>query len=255
MFNDARVFEEQGMLNTVIHGDCLDVLKGMPDGLVDMVLCDPPYGTLACEWDSLLDLDALWVQLLRVAKQKAAFVFTAQQPFATDLIVSQRKNFRYEVVWEKPRPIGFVHANKRPLRAHENVLIFYRELPTYNPRMIKGKLSKRVNKPDRYSGYRTGGVKADVHESDERFPRSVIEFGNHNADLEHPTQKPVALFEYLIRTYTNPGDTVLDPTAGSGTTGVACKKSGRHFILIEREEAYVKIAQRRISEVPDSLFD
>jgi site-specific DNA-methyltransferase (adenine-specific) len=229
---------------TLYLGDCLDVMAGLPDGGVDMILCDLPYGTTACKWDTVIPFEPLWAQYRRVAKRNAAIVLTASQPFTTALIASNLKEFRYTWVWEKELGVNFLHAKKQPMKVHEDVCVFYRMQPVYNPQMTAGKPYTR-GKGAGDSGEVTGRVpKIPTQNDGTRYPRS-IQAVKRETGL-HPTQKPVALMEYLIRTYTNEGEVVLDNCMGSGTTGVACANTGRRFIGIEREPKYFDIAQNRI---------
>lgn len=237
----------------LMKGDCLEIMKLIPDGSVDMVLCDLPYGTTQNKWDCPIELLRLWPEYWRVCKSDAAIVLTAQSPFDKVLGCSQLGHLKYEWIWEKTAATGFLNAKKAPLKAHENVLVFYKKLPTYNPQMTNGHTIKRVsvthtNHSPNYGRQMT----REPYESTERYPRSVQKFAKDNRLAnEHPTQKPVALMEYLIRTYTNEGDTVLDNTMGSGTTGVACANTGRNFIGIERDDKYFAIAKQRIE---DAMF-
>jgi site-specific DNA-methyltransferase (adenine-specific) len=223
-------------------------MKAIPDGSVDMVLCDLPYGTTQNKWDCPIELLRLWPEYWRVCKPNAAIVLTAQTPFDKVLGCSQLGHLKYEWVWEKTAATGFLNAKKAPLKAHENVLVFYKKPPTYNPQMTAGHVIKRVsvthtNHSSNYGKQMT----REPYESTERYPRSVQKFAKDNRLAnEHPTQKPVALMEYLIRTYTHEGDTVLDNTMGSGTTGVAAINTGRRFIGIERDPDYFTIAAERI---------
>jgi DNA modification methylase len=231
-----------------MQGDCLEKMKEIPDGSVDMVLADPPYGTTACKWDSIIPLELMWEQLKRVIKPNGAIVMTASQPFTSVLITSNLKMFKYDLVWCKSQGSGHLNANKRQLRAHEDILVFYNKQPTYNPQKTSGKPY-----PDKIGD---NSLKSDVYgkqrlivaenKTGDRHPFSWKLFKRDKGRL-HPTQKPVALMEYLIKTYTNEGETVLDFTMGSGTTGVACKNIYRKFIGIELDEEYFKIAQDRIS--------
>jgi site-specific DNA-methyltransferase (adenine-specific) len=230
-------------------GECLEMMRGIPDGSVDMVLCDLPYGTTQNRWDCPIELLELWPEYWRVCKQNAAIVLTAQTPFDKILGASQIGHLKYEWIWEKTAATGFLNAKKSPLKAHENVLIFYRRQPVYNPAMTSGHTIKRSNASYANHGENYGkasSVRA-AYESTERYPRSVQKFAKDNRlKNQHPTQKPVALMEYLIRTYTNEGMTVLDNCMGSGTTGVACVNTGRNFIGIEMDEKYFQIAKDRI---------
>ena len=237
----------------LIQGDCLEEMKNIPDGSVDMVLTDPPYGTTACKWDTVIDLDLMWEQLTRVVKPNGAIVMTASQPFTTTLIASNMKMFKYCWVWEKSHPTGFAMAKKRPLKYQEDVCVFYSKQPTYNPQMWQGSPNHGDNN---YLKGITNGAKSQpnlkavkVKKDGIKYPKDIVRVNSHNrADLSHPTQKPVALMEYLIKTYTNENETVLDFTMGSGTTGVACKNLNRNFIGIELDETYFKIAQQRIGD-------
>ena len=230
----------------LIHGDCLEEMKKIPNGSIDMVLTDPPYGTTACKWDTVIDLELMWEQLNRVIKPNGAIVMTASQPFTTTLISSNIKDFRYEMIWQKNRGTGIFNAKKMPLKSHENILIFYKAMPTYNPQMTVGKpyTAKQGKQSDAF-GMNTGKVIVTKNKG-ERYPLTVHQFKSTNGRNIHPTQKPVALMEYLIKTYTNENETVLDFTMGSGTTGVACRNLNRNFIGIELDETYFNIAKERI---------
>jgi site-specific DNA-methyltransferase (adenine-specific) len=239
-------------MNELHLGDCLEVMKDIPDGSVDMVLTDPPYGTTACKWDSVIPLEPMWEQLKRVAKKNGAIVMTASQPFTSALVMSNVKMFRYDLKWCKTQGTGFYNANRMPLRAHEDILVFYKNMPTYNAQKTDGKpyRQKRGSASDVYQG-------KDLHETisdGKRHPLSWKIF-KRDKDKHHPTQKPIALMEYLIKTYTNEGETVLDFTMGSGTTGVAAKSLNRKFIGIELDEDYFKIAKDRIDAVTPQLCD
>jgi site-specific DNA-methyltransferase (adenine-specific) len=231
-------------LNEVHQGDCLDLLPLIPDASVDMILCDLPYGITACDWDKVIDLDRLWEQYKRIVKPKAAIVLTGSQPFTTDLINSNREWFKYEWIWDKKLSSGALNANRVPLKRHENVTVFYLSCK-YNPIMRKGgRRIKGGGKPSQCYG----SVVPSKSINDHYYPTSLIEISNacHN-DRIHSTQKPVKLFEYLIRTYTDEGDLVLDNCIGSGTTAVAALNTGRNFIGIELSEEYCEIARNRIA--------
>ena len=235
-------------------GDCLEKMKEIPDGSVDMVLCDLPYGTTACKWDTVIPFEPLWAAYKRVCKKNAAIVLTAAMPFTAALVSSNFKDFRYRIVWNKVnRPTGFLDAKRRPLRITEDVCVFYRAQPTYNPEMVQGApySVKRKENGKSTTIYQPGINTASTDCSDGmRYPQDLLSIKADNRGVEgrvHPTQKPVALMEYLIRTYTNVGETVLDNTMGSGTTGVACVNTGRRFIGIERDETYFNIARSRIA--------
>lgn len=234
----------------LMHGDCLEKMQSIKSGSIDLILTDPPYGTTQCKWDSVIPLDEMWLQLNRVIKPNGAIVMTAAQPFTTVLIGSNLPLFRYCWVWDKIKGTGFLNAKKMPMRNHEDVVIFYNKLPTYNPQMTNGHQRKVSHRKATLQTDVYNDMKNDYHyDSTERFPTSIqtISTDTQSSSL-HPTQKPVALMEYLIKTYTNRGETVLDFTMGSGTTGVACVKSNRNFIGIEKDEAYFNIAQNRIDE-------
>lgn len=232
-------------------GDCLVEMKKLADASVDMVLCDLPYGTTACKWDSVIPFEPLWAEYRRVTKPNAAIVLTASQPFTSALVMSNPREFRYDLVWDKVNLYtGTLNANRMPLRRHETVLVFYRSLPTYNKQFRQGRPYKasRTNGHGRHTVFGNDNKAFDTVNDGRHNPCSVVPI---EADLKrekglHPTQKPVALMEYLIRTYTNPGDVVLDNTMGSGTTGVACVNTGRSFIGIERDPGYYDIACKRI---------
>ena len=238
----------------LLLGDCLERLTEIPDGSVDLVLTDPPYGTTACKWDAVIPFDPMWEQVWRVLKPNGAAVFTASQPFTSALVMSQVSKFAYQWVWEKNKATGHLNAKKRPLVAHEDVVVFYASPPLYSPQGLIEKGTPTISKGDRgrkghgSSGDCYGLAEKDAIQTHTNYPRSVIRFGVDMKAEFHPTQKPVALMEYLIRTYTSEGETVLDFTMGSGTTGVACVNTGRKFIGIERDEGYFAIAKERIEK-------
>lgn len=237
-----------------IHvGDCLDVMAGIPDGSVDMALCDLPYGVTNNKWDSVIPFEPLWAHYWRVLKKNGAVVLTAAQPFTSALVMSQVKAFKYQWVWEKSKVTGVLNAKKQPLRNHEDVVVFYRQQPTYNPQGVES-CSIRASTGINSAGFNSNnygkiGVKPTpdgrYEQTQTGYPRSVLKIASEGKTT-HPTQKPVALMEYLIKTYTNEGETVLDNCMGSGTTGVACVKTGRNFIGIERDPGYFEIAKARI---------
>ena len=242
--------------STFYQGDCLVEMNKIADKSIDMILCDLPYGTTACKWDSIIPFEPMWEQYNRIAKDNAAIVLTASQPFTSALIMSNIKNFRYEWIWQKNRGTGFLTAKKLPLKIHENILVFYNKQTTYNPQKTMAdetKIDKRKtlnNLPFRKDTVtvKEGYTRIRKEDDGTRFPVSVQNFNNcNNVNSLHPTQKPIELMEYLIKTYTNEGETVLDNCMGSGTTGVACKKTGRHFIGIEKDEKYFEIAVSRVS--------
>ncbi len=237
-------------MNKILVGDCLEVMKDIPDKSIDMILCDLPYGTTKNKWDSIIPFEPMWEQYKRIIKDNGAIVLTSAQPFTTSLVNSNKEMFRYDLIFEKTLGSGFLNAKRMPMRYHEEVLLFYKKLPTYNPIMGEGVRKKGINKSkDNGSNYGKK-TKFDYEYDDKgtRYPKSIIKFstGNRTKNQFHPTQKPVALFEYLIKTYTNEGDLVLDNCAGSGTTGVACKNLNRNYILIEKEPEYIDIINKRL---------
>ena len=231
----------------LLYGDCLEIMAQIPDGSVDMVLCDLPYGTTACKWDSVIPFDALWAEYRRVAKKNSAIVLTASQPFTTALVASNMREFRYAWVWEKSRFANQMLAKKQPLKIHEDIVVFSKEPHFYYPQgLIEcNKITKQGEKITDNNG--GGSRKTEYLQTHTNYPRSILRFASEGNTI-HPTQKPVALMEYLIRTYTNEGETVLDNCMGSGTTGVACVNTGRNFIGIEQDDKYFAIAKQRISD-------
>ena len=240
---------------TLVMGDCLEVMRSLPDASVDMVLCDLPYGTTACKWDAVIPFDKLWPEYRRVTKRNAAIVLTASQPFTSALLMSNPKEFRHEWIWRKNAGSNFAVTKWQPMKEHESVLVFGKETPRYFPikqprtRPIKVGYTNTSNtgKRDAYNGMVNKGF--TVTDGEMRVPSSVQDFNRERG--HHPTQKPVALMEYLICTYTERGDTVLDNTMGSGTTGVACLNTGRRFIGIEREQNYFDVACSRVAEADE----
>jgi site-specific DNA-methyltransferase (adenine-specific) len=231
-------------LNRIYQRDCIEGMRMIPDKSIDMILCDLPYGTTRNKWDSIISLDDLWVQYERIIKDNSAIVLTAQTPFDKLLGASNLKLLKYEWIWQKDAGTGFLNAKKMPLKDHENVLVFYKKPPTYNPQMRTGFKPYETKKGHHGSNY--GTDKGAVTKSEgERYPLTTIKF-NRDSDKLHPTQKPVALFEYLIKTYSNEGDIVLDNCMGSGTTAVACVRTNRNFIGFETEPTYVEIANKRL---------
>ena len=249
----------------ILLGDCLELMKDIPNGSIDMILCDLPYGTTACKWDTIIPFDKLWEQYERIIKHNGAIILFGSQPFTSALVMSNTKIFKYDFSWDKKKLSGVLNAKKQPLRRHEDILVFYKSLPTYNPQI-------------RYDGKKTG-IKYHIVDSENyrkteivnkyaddgsRYPTSIIDningvIGNSKEKLPHPTQKPVALFEYLIKTYTNENDLVLDNTAGSGTTAIACLNTKRQFIVMEQEQKYYDIILKRVADFnkkfePQTLF-
>lgn len=227
------------------HGDCLELMRELPAASVDMILCDLPYGTTRNKWDSVIPLDALWAEYKRICR--GAIVLTAQTPFDKVLGASNLAWLRYEWIWEKAQPTGHLNAKKAPMKAHENVLVFYGSQPTYNPQKTSGHVRKTATRTRASSNYGAQSAEPVPYDSTDRYPRSVVQFPtDKQRGAFHPTQKPVALMEYMIRTYTNAGEVVLDNCMGSGTTGVACVNSGRAFIGMEQDQGYFAAAQARI---------
>lgn len=232
-------------VNNIYLGDCLEVMKEIPDKTVDMVLCDLPYGTTQNKWDSVIPLDKLWTEYKRISKANSPIVLTAQTPFDKVLGCSNLQDLKYEWIWEKEAGTGFLNAKKYPLKSHENILIFCAGLHNYNPQMESGKpyTCKKGGLTENYNK----DSKTDIITVNNglRYPKTVLKFSRDKNKL-HPTQKPLALFEYLIKTYTNEGDLVLDNCIGSGTTCLAAKNLNRRFLGIEKEEKYFKIAKERL---------
>jgi DNA modification methylase len=236
--------------NIIYNEDCLLGMQRLPDGSVDMILCDLPYGTTRCKWDSVIPFEPLWEQYKRVAKKNAAIVLTASQPFTSALVVSNSQMFKYDWTWRKPKGTGHLNAKKQPLRDKEDVLVFYREQCTYNPQFSEGQAysgMKRIGKKQQTSSY---GTYQSVREDNDgkRYPKQILEFPVVERGTIHPTQKPVALFEYLIRTYTNKCEMVLDNCMGSATTAIACLNTGRKYVGFEKDKTYFQSAQRRIAK-------
>lgn len=243
-------------------GDCLDVMAGIPDGSIDLILADLPYGTTACKWDVIIPFEPLWAHYRRLLKSRGAVVLTASQPFTSMLVTSNPKWFKYCWVWEKNSPSGHLNAKHRPMMATEDVAVFYGRMTTYNPQPAPSNIRDRptgkangtrrdrgVNSRSPYRSHATAHVGEVAILKPMVSPRNLIRFDvvPRATGTLHPTQKPVALMEYLVRTYTNEGDTVLDNTMGSGTTGEACINTGRNFIGIEKDPAYFAVAERRIA--------
>ena len=235
-----------GVQNKVIYGDCLEVMPTLPDKSIDMILCDLPYGTTACKWDIVIPFEPLWKEYKRLIKDNGAIVLTASQPFTSALVMSNPDMFRYCWVWQKTKPVGHLLANKQPMRNHEDILVFGNGALMYNPQGVSDMPSTLRHRTSKGGHYGKGaGISSMQNRTG--YPRTIINFSSQNGEL-HPTQKPVALFEYLIKTYTNEGEAVLDNCAGSGTTAIACLNTNRNYILIEKEKEYIDIINKRISE-------
>ena len=243
-------------------GDCLERMKEIPDRSVDMILTDPPYGITACKWDSVIPLEPMWIELKRIIKPNGAIVLFGSQPFTSVLVASNLKMFKYEWIWEKTMASNFATANKIPMKYHENILVFYNKQPIYNPiREQRSEIGKdRLKNSGKILNSTKGRTDHIVinkpiyseYDKETILPKSVQKIKsepNCNGTKVHPTQKPIALFEYLLKTYSNENMTIFDPCMGSGTTGVACKNLNRKFIGIEKDETYFKIAQDRIAAI------
>ena len=230
----------------LMHGDCLELMKNIPDGSVDMILCDLPYGTTACKWDSIIPFEELWKGYCRIIKDDGAIILFSSEPFTSILICSQISLFRYDLIWDKQKGCDFLNANRKPLRSHENILVFYKKSPTYNKQYWYSTPYKKINGNKKQSSVYHDSHDVDTESTDgKRNPLSILSFPR-DGNRVHPTQKPVALLEYLIKTYTNEGETVLDNCMGSGSTGVACVNTNRRFIGIELDDKYFEIAKQRI---------
>ena len=240
------------------HGDCLEVMKEIPDKSIDMILCDLPYGKTACKWDTIISFELLWEQYNRIIKDNGAILLFGTEPFSSYLRISNIKNYKYDCVWYKNLQTEFANAKYQPMKSNELISVFYKKTPTYNPQKTKRTTSKRGNKKTDW-GECYGNLKKDTkpdNQSDYVNPHTVIDFIKciHAPEKRyHPTQKPVELLEYLIKTYTNEGETVLDNCMGSGSTGVACLNANRKFIGIELEEKYFNIAKERIENTYNVL--
>ena len=245
----------------LLQGDCLELMKDIPDKSIDMILCDLPYGVLNksnsnAKWDSVIPFDDLWNSYERIIKDNGCIALFADGMFMANLMQSNKKMWRYNLVWDKELTSGFLNANRMPLRSHEEICIFYKKLPTYNPQFTEGeplhgmgkKFSQEKNKNNNYGDFDSCNNPSAKREGDtKKYPKSIIKFPRPaSCVMVHPTQKPVELLEWLIKTYTNENETVLDNCMGSGSTGVACKNLNRNFIGIELEEEYFNIAKERI---------
>jgi DNA modification methylase len=249
-------------LNKIYNEDCYDTLKRIETSSIDLMITDPPYGILACEWDIMPNLNKMWIEWERILKPNGAWIFTSNQPFTTDLIISNRKFFKYELIWEKSKPTGFLNVSYMPNKIHENILIFYREKPTYNPQKYKVNniyIDKRSSKAlansknaEKTNTFNITGSKANnyIRKSDDgyRYPDSILCFNSLNVEkIKHPTAKSLDLFRYLIKTYSNEGDIIFDGYMGSATTAIACIEENRYFIGSELNKEYYDAAIKRIN--------
>jgi DNA modification methylase len=240
-------------MTNLLLGDCLELMQQIPDASVDAIICDPPYGTTACKWDSVIDFSLMWAQLNRIIKPNGAIVLFGSEPFSSALRMSNIKNYKYDWIWQKNKTTGFLNAKKQPMNDNENIIVFYKKQCNYTPQMVKSdKAYKRGlvkrKKSDCY------GEEKDFKQVDSgfRYPKRIQYFNNNDTlNQQHPTQKPVELMEYLIKTYTNEGETVLDFTMGSGSTGVAAMNTYRNFIGIETDQSYFDIATKRIEDAQE----
>lgn len=238
----------------LIKGDCLEVMKGIKDSSIDAIITDPPYGTTQCKWDSVIDFKLMWEQLNRIIKPNGAIVLFGAEPFSSTLRVSNIKDYKYDWVWEKTQATGHLNAKRQPLRSNELISVFYKKQCTYNPQKTQGHKPmnrgiRKLSVQNKTQVYGKATKELPFGGNTDRYPRTNIVFkSDKQKSYLHPTQKPVALMEYLIKTYTNEGETVLDFTMGSGSTGVACKNTNRSFIGIELDDKYFNIAKNRINE-------
>ena len=237
--------------NIIYHGDCIDGMKILPDNSVDMVLTDPPYGTTCNKWDTVVDMDAFWKEIKRVTKKNSAILIFTQMPFTATVVMSNPKMFRYEWICEKANATGFLNARRMPMKCHENVLVFYGKLPVYHPIMEHGKPYRRGLEDKNSSNYNAVKRLRSGNPTGTRFPRDVLKVSWRSAfgKTLHPTQKPVSLCEYFIKTYSNKGDIILDPFIGSGTTAVAAINTERKYIGFEKDDKYFDIAQNRLEKL------
>ena len=251
-------YEEKDIL--LYYGDCLEIMPTLADKSIDMILCDLPYGTTACKWDTIIPFEPLWAQYKRLIKDNGAIVLTASQPFTSALVMSNPGWFKYEWIWDKTVGANIMQAKYQPMKIHENIVVFCKGKINYHPiKTLKDVKNVRPIMKSGFSNTYNTVVKNDKCDYINKFPESIIRESSRNGECNplkrlHPTQKPVALFEYLIRTYTNEGDTVLDNCAGSGTTGVACKNLKRKAILIEKEEKYCEIIVDRIKRPGEKIM-
>lgn len=256
-----------GERDYLIEGDCLKVLPHVPDNSIDMVLCDLPYGTTQNKWDSVIDIESLWNQYRRIVKKNGAIILTSQGVFTAKLILSNEKEFKYKIVWEKSKSTNFLNAKKQPLRKHEDICVFYRRQPAYNPEMSTGDAYNKGRRKNQLSGSYGHFEPIEVMSEGTRYPTDVVYFKTAESEgkVVHPTQKPVALGRYLIRTYSNPGDVVLDNASGSGSFLLAARQEGRKFIGIEKNKDgqmfrkepadYIDLTIHRLSDLPENDGD
>lgn len=265
MKKEKIFLKPEEFINRVFEGDCLEVMKQIPDNSIDMVLCDLPYGTTQNKWDSLIPLDQLWKEYKRIVKDNGAIVLTSQGIFTATLILSNPDMFRYKWVWEKSKSTNFLNAKKQPLRKHEDVCVFYKKQPVYNPQMIEGEPYDKGVRKNQLSGSYGDFHPVHVQSDGKRYPTDIVYFKTAESEGEviHPTQKPVELGKYMVRTYSNPGAIILDNTSGSGSFVVAALAEGRNFVAIEKNENvalfkksdidYIEATQNRLKVVWQNL--
>ena len=241
----------------LIHGDCLEEMKNIPDKSIDMILCDLPYGQTKNKWDSIIPFEKLWEQYNRIIKDNGAIVLFANGMFTAELMMSNKKMWKYNLVWDKVLTSGFLNANRMPLRQHEDICVFYKKLPTYNPQKFEGKPNHSKGKPKENANNNYGEfnfIDNSAKHGNMKHPTSIVTFSKpHPSKMLHPTEKSIDLCEWLIKTYTNENEVVLDNCMGSGSTGVACINANRKFIGIELEEKYFNIAKNRIEEAQNNI--
>ena len=255
------------ILNKIYHGDCLELMPQIKDKSIDMILCDLPYGSTACSWDVIIPFEPLWKEYNRIIKDNGAVVLFGSEPFSSYLRMSNIKNYKYDWIWDKVQPTGILTVNKMPMKQHEIISIFYSKQPTYNRQMTDRKpqdirinlIRNEANRKNKIGFEYLGGqnvAHSENYDPTKVNPKTIIRYTKQPTRKKnpHPTQKPVKLFEYLIRTYTNENEIILDNCAGSGTTGVACKNSNRNYILMEKERKYFDIAKNRIDNIQDRIF-
>ncbi|WP_288762347.1 site-specific DNA-methyltransferase [uncultured Prevotella sp.] len=256
--SEKNSYKIDQIVNSIFEGDCIEIMKQFPDNCIDMILCDLPYGTTQNKWDSIIPLDELWHEYKRIIKENGAIVLTSQGLFTAQLMLSNPKQFKYKWVWEKSKPTNFLNAKKQPLRKYEDVCVFYKKQPVYNPQMVQGEPYDKGFRKNQLSGSYGDFQPVHVHSDGKRYPTDVIYFKTAESEGEviHPTQKPVELGRYFVRTYTNPGALVLDNTFGSGSFLLSALLEGRNFVGIEKnkdvhlfkekEIDYILAAKRRL---------
>ena len=256
--SEKNSYKIDQIVNSIFEGDCIEIMKQFPDNCIDMILCDLPYGTTQNKWDSIIPLDELWHEYKRIIKENGAIVLTSQGLFTAQLMLSNPKQFKYKWVWEKSKPTNFLNAKRQPLRKYEDVCVFYKKQPVYNPQMVQGEPYDKGFRKNQLSGSYGDFQPVHVHSDGKRYPTDVIYFKTAESEGEviHPTQKPVELGRYFVRTYTNPGALVLDNTFGSGSFLISALLEGRNFVGIEKnkdvhlfkekEIDYILAAKRRL---------